>query len=88
MAEVPARKRIQPVSMSDPAQAIVSVTKAASDLPDGVCRGLQCGTAGTVNLIDMFGNTVTGFPLQQGLNAIRVKRVSTGGTASDIWALY
>ena len=88
MAAVPNRKQIQVHSMADPAQAMVSVTKAASDLPDGVCRGILCGTAGTVNLIDMYGNTISDYPLQQGYNPIRVKRVSTGGTADDIWALY
>ena len=88
MTGFPDRKKIQTASMADPAQAAASVTKAASDLPNGVCRGLLCGTAGTANLIDMYGNTLTNFPLQQGYNPIRVKRVSTGGTASDIWALY
>lgn len=71
-----------------PARAGVSVTKATSDLPDGICRGLWVGTAGTANLIDSAGNTLTDFPLKEGLNPLSVKRVSTGGTADDIWALY
>ncbi len=70
------------------ASAAILVTKAASDLPNGVCRALLCGTAGTVNLVDGSGNVCTSYPLQQGYNPISVVRVSTGGTADNIWALY
>lgn len=58
------------------------------DLPGGVCRALLVGTAGTANLIDASGGARTGVPLQQGYNPIGVQRVMTGGSASDIWALY
>lgn len=71
-----------------PAQAVVAVTPAASDLPDGPCRALWVGTAGTINGIDALGNTVTGFPALAGLVPVGFKRVATGGTASDIWAIY
>ncbi len=70
------------------AAAAILVTKAASDLPNGVCRALLCGTAGTANLVDSSGNICTSYPLQQGYNPISVVRVSTGGTADNIWALY
>jgi len=70
------------------AKAIVAVTPANVDLPGGICRGLLVGTAGTANLVDGAGNSVTGVPLQQGYNPIQVRRVQTGGTASNIWALY
>lgn len=71
-----------------PAGAYVKVTKAATDLPDGACRGLCVGTPGTANLVDLTGATRTNYPLQQGYNPIAVQRVLTGGTADDIWALY
>ena len=67
---------------------LVSITPGSSDLVDGVCKALWCGSAGTVNLIDETGATVTGFPLFLGINLIRVRQVNTGGTASNIWALY
>ncbi len=70
------------------AKAIVPVTPANANLPGGICRGLLVGTAGTANLVDGSGNTVTGVPLQQGYNPIQVLQVQTGGTASNIWALY
>lgn len=70
------------------AVAAASVTKAASDLPDGPARALWVGTAGTANLVDASGNVLSNFPLQAGLNPIAVRRVSTGGSAADIWALY
>lgn len=70
------------------AERIVPVTKADSDLPGGACTGLLVGTAGTANIRDMSGNDRANVPLQQGYNPIRVSQVRTGGTASDIWALY
>jgi hypothetical protein len=73
---------------SGPATIAKKVTKADSDLPDGVCRALVCGTAGTANLHDKHGNLCTNYPLQQGYNPIACKQVRTGGTADDIWALY
>lgn len=71
-----------------PASQFVSVTKADADLTDGICRGLLVGTAGTANLQDVRGTNRANVPLQQGYNPLRCKQVRTGGTASDIWALY
>ena len=73
---------------SAPADAVVPVTKAVTDLPDGTCRALLVGTAGTANIVDGSGVARTNVPLQQGYNPIVCQRVSTGGTAADIWALY
>lgn len=73
---------------SGPAEDFVPVVKADADLPDGVCRGLLVGTAGTANLQGIDGVTRANVPLQQGYNPLVVKQVRTGGTANDIWALY
>jgi len=73
---------------SDPAKAIFAVTKANSDLPNGACRALLVGTAGTANLLDFSGNLCTNVPLQAGYNPVSCKQVRTGGTADNIWALY
>lgn len=73
---------------SAPAGRIVAVAKADSDLAEGTCRALLVGTAGSANLIDAEGNARTGVPLQQGYNPLRCRRVGTGGTADNIWALY
>lgn len=70
------------------AQAMAPVTLANAPLPGGVCRGLLVGTAGTANIIDGAGNSLTNVPLQQGYNPIQVRQVGTGGTAANIWALY
>ena len=68
---------------------VVAITpNDSTDLPGGRCFGICCGTAGTLNFIDAAGNDVTNFPLQAGYNPISVKRVKTGGTADDLWALY
>lgn len=72
-----------------PGSKIVPVTKDDNaDLPDGVCRALLVGTAGTANLIDKSGATRTNVPLQQGYNPIRASRIKLGGAAADIWAIY
>jgi hypothetical protein len=66
----------------------VPVTKADANLPNGVCRALRVGTAGTANLMDTEGNIRTNVPLFAGDNSLSVLQVRTGGTADDIWALY
>lgn len=71
-----------------PATAFAPVTKADAALPDGECRGLLVGTAGTANLKEPGGTVRSNVPLQQGYNPIAVLEVRTGGTATDIWALY
>lgn len=73
---------------SAPADDYVPVTKADTDLPDGVCRGLLVGTGGTANLQTKDGTTRANVPLQAGYNPLVCKQVRTGGSASDIWALY
>lgn len=71
-----------------PAYIYAPVTKADADLDLGVCRGLLVGTAGTANLQQADGETRENVPLQQGYNPLRCRRVLSGGTADDIWALY
>jgi hypothetical protein len=71
-----------------PYQGIFAVTPANSTLPGGVCKGVWCGTPGTINGIDETGNVFTGFPLQLGENRIRLLQISTGGTAANLWSLH
>lgn len=73
---------------SAPAGRIVAVAKADADLAEGTCRALLVGTAGSANLIDAAGQACANVPLQQGYNPLRCRRVATGGTADNIWALY
>ena len=70
------------------ASDVVSVTKANSDLPGGICRGLWVGTAGTAFITTAAGIDRDNVPLLQGLNPIMCRQVRLGGTASDIWAMY
>jgi hypothetical protein len=75
--------------LTAPASFLAPVTRNdTSDLPDGDCRALLVGQSGTANLIDASGAPHANVPLQQGYNPIRVRRVLTGGTAADIWAIY
>lgn len=76
------------VSGDIPARKLIAVTKADSDLPNGVCRGLWVGTAGTANIQDASGTTRTSVPLLAGLFPFPCLQVRTGGTAADIWAIY
>ena len=71
-----------------PALDVVPVTKADAALPGGACRGLLVGVAGTANLMTASGQIRASVPLQVGYNPIQCIQVRTGGTASDIWALY
>jgi hypothetical protein len=75
-----------------PSGCLRKVTKSDSvDLPtiDGMWpRALLVGTGGTATIIDGSGVTCANVPLQQGINPISIRRVLTGGTADDIWALY
>lgn len=71
-----------------PGQDVIPVTKADADLPDGPCRALWVGVAGTLNIRTLNGNDRDDFPAFIGLNQIQVTRVRLGGTASDIWAIY
>lgn len=81
--------RVHSGGLNAPASKLVPVTpNSDTNLPDGVCRALLVGVAGTGNLIDASGAEHTGVPLQQGFNPIGVQRVKTGGSAADIWALY
>jgi hypothetical protein len=64
------------------------VTKADTDLPGGVTRGLLVGTAGTANLMQPNGTVRANVPLQPGFNPLQCLQVRTGGTADNIWALY
>lgn len=64
-----------------------------NDLPNGVCRGLWVGTAGSVEVItrDEAGrgeSTSVTFVGVSGLLPGRFSRVKEGGDADDIVALY
>jgi hypothetical protein len=75
--------------LSSPASRIVPITPDDdNDLPDGTCRAILAGTAGTASIVDASGGEHTGVPLQQGFNPIGVRRVKTGGSAANLWALY
>jgi hypothetical protein len=80
--------RSGPLDETHSAYTFVPVTKADSALPDGTCRALLVGTAGTANLKDGGGTTRTNVPLQVGYNPLICMEVRTGGTADNIWALY
>lgn len=64
------------------------VTKADANLPNSTTKALLVGTAGTANLMQPDGTIQTSVPLQVGYNPLQVLQVRTGGTATDIWALY
>lgn len=68
-----------------PARTATKATK--HDTNPQAARALWVGTAGTANLADAEGNTLTSFPLKEGLNPIQTTLVKTGGTADDIWLL-
>lgn len=70
-----------------PAQKLVKIT-FDQDLPEGFCRGLWAAEDGTANLTFKDGHTEDGVPLFAGLNQIAVAQVRSGGTLTDLWAIY
>lgn len=58
----------------------------SDNVPDGT-RALLVGTGGTLNVTTLNGINIDGLVVPAGYNPISVRRVRTGGTAADFWAL-
>ena len=71
-----------------PITSWVPVTKADANMAGGTCRALWVGTPGTANLMQDDGTIRANVPLKDGLFPCAVRQVRTGGSATDIWALY
>lgn len=72
-----------------PAQDVVAIVKNDDeDFEKGSCRAIWSGTDGTINFVTALGSVVEGFPIFAGMNQISANRILTGGTATDLWALY
>lgn len=73
-----------------PARRLHPVTPAdGQDLPNGLCRSLFVGQAGTLTIVDSVGTTVTIASLDGQYHPVCARRVlSTGTTAGGILALY
>jgi hypothetical protein len=77
-----------PSDKTEPAEIYLLVSPSDSDLPNGPCRGLLVGGAGTGNLTQINGVEQDEVPLQAGYNPLSCRAVRSGGSATDIWALY
>jgi hypothetical protein len=86
------QQRFSGRSMSTDGPAISMATVSPDDLidlPQGVCRSLFVGTAGTVVIDDRNGNTVELISAGSQYHPVFVRRVrATGTTATGIIALY
>lgn len=76
-----------PGQLAGPATRVVKLVKGAA-IPDGACRGLFVGTAGTGNFTTLSGAVCANFPLQAGRNEVCISALAVGGTADDIWAYW
>ena len=83
---------ISPAYLTTPAFDVISVTKADAALPDGTCKALLIGSAGTLNVqmvgIDGVAVIRNGLPLEAGIYPFQCVQVRTGGTADNIFAIY
>jgi hypothetical protein len=70
------------------ASDVVPISKGSTSLPNGECRAILVGTAGTLNIITATGELRSLVPFQAGISPIRIKGVLAGGTADNLWALY
>lgn len=75
-----------------PAWDVIPVTKADANLPDGTCKAILIGTAGTLNVemrgIDGVPVVRNSLPLEAGLYPFQCTQIRTGGTADSIFAVY
>ena len=77
--------------LRDPAYDVVPVTKADEDLPDGPCKAILVGVGGTLNVQTVGRGQPqirNSLPLAAGLYPFQLTQIRTGGTASDIFAIY
>lgn len=77
--------------LRDPAYDVIPVTKADVDLPNGPCKAILVGIAGTLNVqtVGIGSATIrTSLPLAAGIYPFQLNQVRLGGTADDIWAIY
>ncbi len=54
----------------------------------GMPKALWVGTAGTATMLDGYGDELTAFPLQAGLNPIMISELTSLGTAANVWGMY
>lgn len=70
--------------LTGPVTRIFAITPGTA-LPF-VTRAILVGTAGTLNLTTLGGDTVTGLPLAAGVwHPVMASSVATGGSAAQIW---
>jgi hypothetical protein len=77
--------------LRDPAYDVIPVTKADADLPEGSCKAILVGQAGTLNIQTVGRGSPeirTSVPLAAGIYPFQCKQIRTGGTADNIWAIY
>ncbi len=65
---------------------LITPHDTVDNIPDGT-RALLVGTGGTINVTTLAGNNHDGVPVPTGIVPLSLKRIRTGGTATDIWAL-
>lgn len=58
------------------------------DVARGLARGLLATAGGTVNLTDETGTARTAVPVVTGINRIAFRRITTGGSATGLFAAY
>lgn len=83
------RQALNPAATAPAMEAAAVTPSDSADLPNGVCRALYIGGAGTV-VLDTYNNTSITFA---GLTAgtilpVNVRRVRTASTATNLVALY
>lgn len=72
---------------TEPSAEWVVVTKSDSTVYDPPPRAIYVGVAGTLTVVDRKGVEAT-INVPQGTLGLRPTKIKTGGTASEILALY
>ena len=70
------------------AAPLLNADLTATGGPGVTAKGIQVGTAGTIDGVDAQGNTFAGFPVVAGWNKIILKKLTAVHTAANIWGLF
>lgn len=67
---------------------LVELTPSDTEFANGISKGLWIGVSGTINITTQDGSDLDGVPVVSGYFPIACKKLRSGGTATDVYAVY
>ncbi len=81
-------RSFSPTEGMEGGKCVVQVFPGSGPFADGPCKALIIGVAGLLNLFDCASMDARGVPFQAGYTDLGIQEIRSGGTASNIWAVY